>query len=296
MRAGGEFPELPESWRSASWPTKAIRGLPSRTGRMGVVRREGDWRLERVEDGLYEVTYQDERQLKILTSDYEPGVVDAPFVDSVPVREVGAYSDAEELFLSEVDKGAPVGFAAPGSGGEPSLGGDFPSGDLSDLPPGGIAAVLLCAGALISYLNASEPGSTLFLAGVVMAIGGVAILGVAVVLYRTRGRSAAVDFLLTLDEEADQASSDEKTDDVKRTPPAPESLKNDLIFDRAEQHCEWCEERVDHPHVHHIVPRREGGPNEPSNLMVLCPNCHEKADREAIPRSKLKAKIRRVSQ
>jgi len=39
--------------------------------------------------------------------------------------------------------------------------------------------------------------------------------------------------------------------------------------------------------VHHIVPRREGGTNRDSNLIVLCPSHHRLADRGAIPRRRL---------
>lgn len=102
-------------------------------------------------------------------------------------------------------------------------------------------------------------------------------------------RNKGVDFDKLVEE-----SGEEYTFGVEQTPPAPEKLKNDLYFDRANQCCEWCETWVDQPHVHHIKPRREGGPNNRMNLIVLCPNCHTKADRGAISRSKLKAKLRRI--
>ncbi len=79
----------------------------------------------------------------------------------------------------------------------------------------------------------------------------------------------------------------------EKTDPTPENLKNELYFERANQHCEWCEERVDTPEIHHIVPRSEGGKNTASNLIVLCPNCHRKADRGVISRSKLEYKLNR---
>lgn len=123
-----------------------------------------------------------------------------------------------------------------------------------------------------------------------MASGGVLIFAWAGVIYKTKGWAEAQEFLVTVDEDTAESTS---SDTPEKTPPPSEKLKNELIFDRAGQQCEWCEERFDHPHVHHITPRREGGPNDPENLIVLCPNCHEKADREAIPRSKLRAKVRR---
>ncbi len=81
---------------------------------------------------------------------------------------------------------------------------------------------------------------------------------------------------------------------VEKTPPTPESLKSDLIFDRANQKCEWCEERTDSPEVHHIKPRSEQGPNSRDNLIVLCPKCHRKADTDYLSRTKLKQKVKRM--
>lgn len=43
--------------------------------------------------------------------------------------------------------------------------------------------------------------------------------------------------------------------------------------------------------VHHIVPKREGGSDDPSNLITLCPTHHEMADRDMIPRAALFAAI-----
>ncbi|MFP8958140.1 HNH endonuclease [Natrialbaceae archaeon A-CW3] len=68
-----------------------------------------------------------------------------------------------------------------------------------------------------------------------------------------------------------------------------------MYFERASQKCEWCDERVDHPEVHHIRPRSEGGPNTRSNLIVLCPGCHRKADSGGISQTKLRAKVRRLN-
>jgi 5-methylcytosine-specific restriction endonuclease McrA len=81
-----------------------------------------------------------------------------------------------------------------------------------------------------------------------------------------------------------------------KTKPAPENLKNTLYFERAMQHCEWCNEWVDTPEIHHIIPRSEGGPNLAKNLIVLCPNCHKKADLGIISRSKLEYKLDRQMQ
>ena len=53
--------------------------------------------------------------------------------------------------------------------------------------------------------------------------------------------------------------------------------------------CQYphCHETYDLD-VHHIVPRSQGGSNEGSNLIVLCPTHHRKADRGSIPATRLK--------
>lgn len=89
---------------------------------MGVVRREGDWRLEKRDQGVYEVTYREEVELKVLTPEYEPEVTAIPAVDVVPVREAGAYAEVEELFEERAEGGPPDDFGTPRSGtdGSPS--------------------------------------------------------------------------------------------------------------------------------------------------------------------------------
>lgn len=58
-----------------------------------------------------------------------------------------------------------------------------------------------------------------------------------------------------------------------------------LVYERANYSCELCligigpQRGVDH-HVHHRRPRRAGGSrradtNSPTNLLLLCPSCHE---------------------
>ncbi|QLG62208.1 HNH endonuclease [Halorarum salinum] len=267
---------------------------------MGVVRREGDWRLEKQGEGVYEITYQRKIQVRVLTADHNTGMMGGPTLDAVPVREVSSYSEAEGLFEEKAHGGPPIGMGSLGSSGasgnQTDLGGMIDFGgnddgdfDATDLPPGGIAVALLVTGGIFLQTTGFAPNSPTFLFSAVLALGGVAIFAWAAVIYKTEGWSEAFEFLVAVDENSSQDSTNQK----KRTPPAPEKLKNKLIFDRASQQCEWCEESFDHPHVHHIQPRREGGPNKPNNLIVLCPNCHEKADRESIPRSKLKAKVKR---
>lgn len=41
----------------------------------------------------------------------------------------------------------------------------------------------------------------------------------------------------------------------------------------AEMRCAICGWDI-HVHVHHILPRENGGRNDPENLVILCPNHH----------------------
>ena len=133
-----------------------------------------------------------------------------------------------------------------------------------------------------------EVNTLFFKIGVGGVILGIGIIGVAV--FMNDNLSDAFSLLTTT---FVSESDDTVGDDSEKTPQTPEKLKNELYFDRADQKCEWCDEQIDNPEVHHIVPRREGGPNEPTNLIVLCPNHHRDADAGALSRSKLKAKVRR---
>jgi 5-methylcytosine-specific restriction endonuclease McrA len=53
-------------------------------------------------------------------------------------------------------------------------------------------------------------------------------------------------------------------------------IKKKLISERG-NFCEQCNAFLEELHGHHIVPLRLGGPNEASNIRLLCINCHAKA-------------------
>lgn len=66
----------------------------------------------------------------------------------------------------------------------------------------------------------------------------------------------------------------------------------DCVYERAQHSCELCTAGVgpvrgtDH-HLHHRRPRRAGGSkrpdtNLPSNLLLLCPTCHEAVESRRI--------------
>ncbi|MCU4801310.1 HNH endonuclease [Halobacteria archaeon HArc-gm2] len=255
---------------------------------MGVVRREGDWRLEKRSEGVYEITFRRESQMKILTSN-APSNRNGVGFDAVPLREVSSYSEAEGLFEEKAHGPTPLGMQPTA---EDTYSGSDSDVDLTEFPPYGIGAMFLTVGLFMLYAFWDSENTLLPLFGVGALIVGVTPFVFTGYLYRTEDWQSAWEFLVTPLE--DRTSSDSSSSKTKKTPPTPEKLKNKLIFDRSGQRCEWCEESYDHLQVHHIKPRREGGPNDPENLIVLCPNCHENADREAIPRSKLKAKVKRL--
>lgn len=55
------------------------------------------------------------------------------------------------------------------------------------------------------------------------------------------------------------------------------------IFQEAGSACPFCgEKHVAVLHIHHIIPRAEGGPNTPENLLLVCASCHQKIHTEII--------------
>lgn len=61
----------------------------------------------------------------------------------------------------------------------------------------------------------------------------------------------------------------------KRVP----SLTTKRIFKEAQSRCPFCgESDVALLDIHHIYPRRESGPNEASNLILACKNCHARIE------------------
>ncbi len=57
-------------------------------------------------------------------------------------------------------------------------------------------------------------------------------------------------------------------------PKVPVELRLE-IHARDHDACRWCMHRGSE--VHHVAYRSEGGPNEPSNLILLCGACHARA-------------------
>lgn len=68
--------------------------------------------------------------------------------------------------------------------------------------------------------------------------------------------------------------TDDNTDDLSLTPSVRKLLKADRNNEC--QLCGTAEEDADDLHIHHRVPREEGGDNHPHNLLVLCQDCHRR--------------------
>ena len=259
---------------------------------MGVVRREGDWRLEKVQEGEYEITFRGDRQAKVYTSDVNPDYLLGGGFDTAPVHEVDSYSEAVGLFEKKAHGPPPPGFSTgPGVFDSFSSGASETESVEGDLTPGMLAIALLLAGLFFTYAYWPSYNSRIFQVGVLLLVGGVAILGWAGFVFRRKGMSDALDFLFQTEGEKNDSGASASVD---TTPPAPQKLKEEIIFDRADHHCEWCGQRFDGLQVHHIEPRNEGGPNTMRNLVALCSNCHDKADRGGISKTQLRGKVRRI--
>jgi hypothetical protein len=263
---------------------------------MGVVRREGDWRLEKRGEGEYEITYQNDTQLKVITPDHRPSDFGGSLMEPFPIQEVDSYSEVEGLFEERAHGPAPGGFTGidsptSGSPATSSTGGFDEAGenvDLDEIPPGLLAIVLAVVGGFVLYSLDTPTGSPVFLLAVGFVVGGIAIFAWAGVLYREEGIKEALLFLFSIEGGSQSNGSNE----VEKTPPLSQRKRDELCMDRADMTCEWCGDETDAPEVHHIKPRAEGGPNNPENLIVLCPNCHrEKPD--VISQSKFRMKVRR---
>lgn len=235
-----------------------------------------------------------QRKILVIASDYpelsqaeiaERVGCSASYVSSV-LNEYDSYG-AMEARIEQL--GGTSGFDVAADGFSES-GQGFEEVDLEEVPPAGFAVTGIIIAAVLLMSEGLMTGQPALRWGIVLM--GVALpVGVSAVLYRkcsNEGISAGIDWLIGRDATNSITASD---DSSEKTPPAPQSLKDDLYFERADKHCEWCDTQVDSPDVHHITPRSEGGPNEPENLVVLCPNCHRKADRGLISRSKLQRVI-----
>jgi hypothetical protein len=277
--------------------------------------------LKKKDDGHYEITHQKDTQAKVITPEYDPGIMDDASLAPVPVHEVNSSKEAKGTFEEYAKDNKQTGMDPLIGGGDPT-GGSAGEGDMSigfrgqegddlgleggdgdlledaeNIPPGVLAIALLLTGVLLLSTSGISPGEPIFLVGAGMVGISLIVFGWAGLVFNRQGWEETIEFLGSTDEKEQSSSESSSTteNEHEKTPPTPEKLKRQLIFDRANQECEWCGEFIDNPEVHHIKPRSEGGPNKKSNLVVLCPTCHRKADSGGISRTKLRQKLRHAT-
>lgn len=265
---------------------------------MGVVRRTGDWRLEKREEGVYEITFRHEPQLRVLTPTAPAYERNAMMLETAPIQEVGSYSEAEGLFEERAHGPPPRGMRYSSEEEDP---GSSDNIEWLKLPAGVLGLILIVVGILF-LLTFVDSGNTIGLT-IGLFAGGAGVLPYAYAGYviREKGWREGISALVTPTEDLVRGGyarrrasgpEDDPSETSQTTQPVPQNLKNELFFERAERHCEYCDRQFDQLHIHHIKPRRDGGPNTAANLIVLCPNCHSQADSGAISRSKLRYKVR----
>lgn len=78
---------------------------------MGVVKRDGKWRLEKKQKGVYLVTERGEQKAKIITGDYQPsGPMNDERNDMMSqIIEVKDFGEAKREFESFVEGGSQGG-------------------------------------------------------------------------------------------------------------------------------------------------------------------------------------------
>ena len=69
-----------------------------------------------------------------------------------------------------------------------------------------------------------------------------------------------------------------------------------LVFQQCDSRCAFClEATVGLLDLHHIIPRRGGGSNQPENLIVVCKNCHARIETGEISPEEIRRKKRILS-
>lgn len=70
-----------------------------------------------------------------------------------------------------------------------------------------------------------------------------------------------------------------------------------LIFQEAQSRCPFCDESdVNVLEIHHITEQTDGGGNEPSNLILVCSNCHSKITSGSITKLEVVSMKTKLSQ
>lgn len=72
---------------------------------MGIVKREGKWRLEKIEDGRYEITRRKNKKAEIITDEYTPSntLGSGPSL-TTEVIEVKNFKEAKKEFKNYIEE------------------------------------------------------------------------------------------------------------------------------------------------------------------------------------------------
>lgn len=171
--------------------------------------------------------------------------------------------------------------------------------DLSEIPP--IGGLIVCIVLIVGLLSINFSTQTTVLTKWAFIIGSLAaLLYIGFRFYQIKedkGLQKAVNWLITPKRSKKKKSKKRKKG--RKVPPVTKKKRNELYFERAEKECEWCGKELLHrkPNIHHIKPAsEEGTSNKISNLIVLCRDCHDKADSGFISKDKLRYKVRKQNE
>ncbi|MBS1262918.1 MAG: hypothetical protein MAG715_00083 [Methanonatronarchaeales archaeon] len=180
------------------------------------------------------------------------------------------------------------------------------AGEDQPIPIWGAGVLLLIVGAVILQ---NSPDGVLLYVGLVSTGIGILIFLVTGYKISQGGLEEGVAFL-SKDSPITPPDSDLNTDRRTYRDPANQSQanqrrkeltqrkKNEIKYERANEVCEACGTDTKGTslslHAHHITPLEEGGTNNDSNLIAVCPNCHDRAHGGALSKNELKYKVQQA--
>lgn len=177
------------------------------------------------------------------------------------------------------------------------------AGNARPLPIWGAAIIFLIVGVVI--LQGSPDGILLYLG---LAFTGIGVLVFLIAGYKISkgGLEEGIGFLSA---DSPITPPDSEMNSGRRTYRNPDNQsqakqkrkeltqrkKHEIKYERANEVCEVCETNTKGTplglHIHHIIPLKEDGTNNDSNLIAVCPNCHDRAHGGAFSKTELKYKV-----
>lgn len=156
---------------------------------MGVARGDGDWHLESVADGRYEVVYGTTTEATITTAGYDSSGLDDRAAIAGPTYEVESYAEAEIVFKqiaaeettatirrsNSFIKGVELTYNPSGSATRDTEG-------TRALLPSILALLFLLTGGVVLSSSAFDLWSPAFYLSGILLLGGICILGRSLLL------------------------------------------------------------------------------------------------------------------